>query len=77
MNKATTVFIKCIKHSVIKWQTVAQLQTTEELIKTKAILIRRGIFQGDIHSPLLSSVTMVHLSDMQDKARCGFICRMI
>ena len=55
------------------WRTEIQIRTEDGIIKTGAIPIRRGIFQGDSFSPMWFCLAMNPLStSLNENTECGF-----
>ena len=52
--KISSVIIQYIKYNMEWWQTNLSLIHEKDMLKTNNLNIKRGIFQGDLLSPLLS-----------------------
>jgi hypothetical protein len=55
-----------------KRNTRLLLKTKQEVMQSKPIQIRRGIFQGDSISPLLFCTALIPLTNEMDIADCGY-----
>jgi hypothetical protein len=55
-----------------KWNTRPFLKTKQEVMQSLPIQIRRGIFQGDSHSPLLFCIALIPIRNELNGADCGY-----
>jgi hypothetical protein len=64
--------VKFCKYSTEKWNTKLQLKTNQELMQSKPIKIKRGIFQGDSSPPLLFCIALIPLTHELNRTRCRY-----
>jgi hypothetical protein len=64
--------VRFFKLSMEKWNTMLHLKTKQEVVQSRPIQIRRGIFQGDSRSPLLFCITLIPLTHELNRADCGY-----
>ena len=62
MYKIHPVLITFIEESMSQWKTNMTLVHKEGVLETEQIRIKRGIFQGDLLSPLLFTMSLNPLS---------------
>jgi len=64
--------VKFCKLSMKKWNTRLILQTKEEVMQSQPIQKRRRIFQGDSLSSLLLCIALIPLTNVLNRADCGY-----
>jgi hypothetical protein len=64
--------VRFCKLPLEKWNTMLHLKTKQEVMQSQPIQIRRGIFQGDCVSPLLSCIALIPLTHELKRADCGY-----
>ena len=52
MYKVDPVVVRSLRHAMDKWMTTLQLNGGKDVLRSRTLCIRRGIFQGDSFSPL-------------------------
>ena len=72
MYKIHPVLIKFIEQSMNHWKTNMTLVHKEGVLETGSIRIKRGIFQGDLLSPLLFTMSLKPLSIELNKTKYGY-----
>ncbi|MEO1764700.1 MAG: reverse transcriptase domain-containing protein [Cyanobacteria bacterium J06629_18] len=72
MYKISPVVVNFLKVIMKNWKTTLLLQTESETIRTRAIQIKSGIFQGDSLSPLLFCLTLAPLSSLLNNIKKGY-----
>ena len=64
--------VRFCKLSMEKYKTRLFSKTKQEVMQSKPIQIRRGIFQGDSLSPLLFCKVLIPLINELNRADCGY-----
>jgi hypothetical protein len=64
--------INFCKSSMEKWSTGLQLKTNQELLHSRLIKINRGIFHGDLLSPLLFCIARIPITNELNRSNCGY-----
>jgi hypothetical protein len=64
--------VKFCKLYMEKCSTKFQLKTNQELMQSRLIKINRGIFQGDLLSPLLFCISLISLTNELNRSKCGY-----
>ena len=70
--KLSPIIREFIESTMNNWKTEMQLFYNNGSIKTRKIIIKRGIFQGDSLSPLLFCLGLTPLSKMLNREKIGY-----
>ena len=75
MYKVDPVVVRFLRHAMDKWMTTLQLNGGKDVLRSRTLCIRRGIFQGDSFSPLWFCLAMNPLSRTLNRNGHGYLIR--